>query len=388
MIILLYIALGYLFVTTAILYFNRMDFTPLPPTPRQYFDERAPEVSICIPARNEAHSIERCVRSVMAQQYPNLNAYVLDDRSTDGTARILEKLSDTFSQKLTVLAGDPKPDSWLGKSWACHQLSQKATGDILIFIDADTWLEPQTTAKVVRSMGRDIVEFVTIWPQQKLGTFWEKIVIPLVYFALLTLLPVRYVHSNPKWLPAFLRKKIAPLFSAACGQFMAFKRNAYKKIGGHQSVKDQVVEDVELAKNLKRAGYSMRMYHGKKAVSCRMYTSRNALWEGFRKNFLAGFGGHTLFFIGMGLLHGITFLLPALLLPVLIVTGAQKILALCLGAITLMLLQRFMIDRWFGWHVGYGLLHPLGIIWFQLLAIQVLADYISDKSVYWKERPV
>ena len=383
---LLYIAFGYLLVTTAILLLNRSDFTSLKPTPGNYFDHQAPDVSICIPARNEENSIERCVRSALNQRYPNYHIYVLDDGSTDKTGEILEKLVAESPNQLSVITGKPKPDGWLGKSWACHQLSDAASGDILIFIDADTWLEPEAAAKVVRTMGRDVVDFITLWPSQQLGTFWEKTVIPLVYHGLLTLLPTRYVYRVPQWIPSFLKKKISPFFAAACGQFMAFKRSAYESIGGHTSVKNEIVEDVELAKNIKRAGLNMKMYHGRQTVSCRMYTSSEQLWEGFRKNFLAGFDYNVYLFIGMALLNLITFILPFVALPFLLFSGSNIPLVLCILCIILILLQRLILNQWFSWSFWYGLLHPLGVGWFQALGVQVLSDYFNQQSAQWKNR--
>jgi len=388
MIILLYIALGYLLVTTGVLYLNRLDFRPLEPAPHNYFDEQAPSVSICIPARNEANSIERCVRSAANQHYPNSHVYVLDDGSTDGTSDILDELSSEFPDTLSVIEGAPKPDHWLGKSWACHQLSEAAGGNILLFIDADTWLQPDAASKVVRSMGREVVDMITLWPEQTLDSFWEKTVVPLVYFALLTLLPTRLVYRLPSWIPSVIRKKLEPQFAAACGQFMAFRRQAYDAIGGHQSVKNKVVEDVELAKNIKRGGFTMKMYHGRNTVGCRMYTSAEDLWEGFRKNFLAGFGHNLFLFIGMGLLHIITFMVPVILLPFLILGGASNALLLCLTAIGLMLWQRYIIDRWFEWDLRFGMLHPIGVGWFQLLGLRVLHDYLGNGAARWKERNV
>ncbi len=388
MTILLYIALAYLLITSGILYLNKQDFKPTQPTPRHYFDEQAPSVSICIPARNEANSIERCVRSAVDQQYPNFEVIVLNDGSTDGTSDILDKLSDQFSNTLTIISGQPKPDDWLGKSWACQQLSETAKGNILIFTDADTWLEPQATAKVVRSMGQDVVDFVTVWPMQKLDSFWEKTVIPIVYFGLLTLLPSRYVYRAPKWIPAFIRQEMGVLFAAACGQFLAFKRSAYEGINGHKSVKNEIVEDVALAQKIKRAGYAMKMYHGGGTVSCRMYESGDELWEGFRKNFFAGFNHNLLLFSGMALLQFIVFILPALSLPFLLFFGSAIQILLCSAAVAIMLVQRFIIDRWFGWSTSYGFLHPLAIGWFEALGVRVLRDHFSDESTQWKDRAV
>ncbi|NGP88076.1 glycosyltransferase [Fodinibius halophilus] len=386
MTILFYIALGYLLVTTGILYLNRIDFSVLPPVPHHYFDQQAPKVSICIPARNEANSIERCVRSAVDQQYPNFEVFVLDDNSTDETPMILERLAHEFPETLSIISGQPKPANWLGKSWACQQLADETIGDIIIFIDADTWIEPEATTKVVRAMGRDVVDFITLWPKQKLGTFWEKTVIPLVYWGLLTHLPSRYVYRHPKWLPSFLKDKLNPVFAAACGQFMAFKRDTYHNIGGHRSVKNEVVEDVALAKEIKRNGYSMKMYHGAYTVGCRMYQSAEELWQGFRKNFLAGFGNNIFLFIGMALLQFITFILPTIALPFLLFFGTTKLIVLCLIILSLTVLQRWIVDQWFNWNYLYGLLHPLAVSWFQLLGFRVLSDYFENSSAQWKGR--
>ncbi|SMO78307.1 glycosyltransferase [Fodinibius sediminis] len=381
-----YIALGYLLITSAVLLMNRRDFKPLESVPPSYFARQAPSASICIPARNEEASVERCVRSAVSQQYPDFQVYVLDDGSTDATGTILARLKDQFPNRLTVLRGRPKPDGWLGKPWACHQLAEASREEILLFIDADTWLEPSALSKTVRTMGQDVLDFITLWPSQELGTFWEKNVIPLIYMALLTLLPVRYVRRAPRWIPPFLRKTVAPLFAAACGQFMAFKRESYEQVGGHRSVKDEIVEDVALAKNIKRSGLAMNMYHGSRVVSCRMYRTAQELWQGLRKNFLAGFSHHIPSFMFMALLHAVVFLLPVLSIPLLY--DRDQLLLLFSAAVLLMLLQRMIINRWFDWPMYYALLHPLGVGWFQLLGIQVLRDHLSREAPEWKGRPL
>src|SRR5690625_1487024 len=168
------------------------------------------------------------------------------------------------------------------------------------------------------------------------------------------------------------------LFAAACGRFMAFKRQSYQRIGGHQSVKNIAVGELALAKNMKYAGYSMNMYHGDETVSCRMYRSAGELWEGLRNKFLAGFGHNIFLFAGMGLLHAIAFLVPVLSLT-LFLAAHNTLLLLALAAVLLMLLQRAIINRWFHWNLFYALLHPLGVAWFQLLGFQVLKDYFRGR---------
>lgn len=388
MTLLLYISLAYLLFTSVVLWMNLHDFKPLNQVRENHFQGNAPSVSVCIAARNEEENIERCVRSALSQQYPNFSVAVLDDGSTDQTPEILAKLADANPEQLSVFEGEPKPKDWMGKSWACQQLAGITTGEVIIFIDADTWLNNQAIARTVGTMGSDVMDFITLWPEQKLVTFWEKTVIPLVYFALLTLLPVRYVKDSPRWIPNALRTKLDPYFAAACGQFMAFKRTAYDAIGGHKSVKNKVVEDVELAKNIKRGGFSMNMHHGNNTIKCRMYNSSDELWHGFKKNFLAGFNYNIAQFTGMALLHFLVFILPVTALPFLLFWGSTSTLFLCLLSIIVMLSQRLIISKWYHWEKWFSLLHPVGVCWFQLLGFQVLLDFYQNKSTTWKDREI
>lgn len=388
MVYLLYIALCYLLLTSFILYWNRQKFGPLQTLDRYISPTDATRVSICIPARNEENNIKKAVESSLNQSYEALEVIVLDDNSTDKTQQILRSLKAEYGEYLQVIDGEPKPDDWLGKPWACHQLSQQATGDILIFIDADVWLEPETVKRVIRTMGRNVVDFLTVWPRQHLGSLTEKIVIPQIYFALVTLLPTAFVYKIPRWIPSFLHRRISPAFAAACGQFMAFKKSAYHKVGGHQAVKNKLIEDGELAKNIKRAGLPMKMYHGIGSVHCRMYSSASQIYEGFRKNFLVGFNYNIPLFVLMALLQFTVFLVPfgALLYGVL----AGSLIHILLSAMVILIftLQRIILDYWFKWNPLYSLLHAAGVLWFQLLGIIVLQDYSKDRPVTWKGRKI
>lgn len=388
MTLLLYIALGYLAITTAILLLNRKDFRPLLPAHKNIYEQEVPLVSICIPARNEEAVIERCVRSALRQNYPNLEVLVLDDESTDRTADILQHIKGETSIPLVLPNSKPKPHNWLGKPWACQQLADHARGNILLFIDADTWLEKNMVAKVVRTMGHDVIDFLTVWPQQQLNSFWEKTILPLVYYALLTLLPSRFVHKAPKWIPKILEPLVRPMFAAACGQCMAFKRSAYESINGHFSVKDQVVEDVALARRIKKAGLSMKMYHGQSSISCRMYTSAQEIRDGFSKNFLAGFDHNIPLFAMMALLHLVVFVLPFILLPIALLKGYWLVALLSGLAVVFVISHRLLLAAWFNWSYLYSFLHPLGVLWFQKLGLASVVSYYRGESSTWKGRKV
>jgi len=387
MIYFLYLSVGYLLCTSLVLWMNKLDFSPLLPADDPADFESPPLVSICIPARNEEDVIERAVQSVLRQTYPNVELLVLDDKSTDATSAILGKIKIDEQELLTIMTGKNKPDNWLGKSWACHQLSKKASGDILFFLDADAWLEPEAISRAVKTMDRDDVDFITVWPMQKLGTFWEKLVIPIVYYGLLSLLPARYVHRTPNWIPPSHRKRFAPRFAAACGQCMIFKKEAYYGIGGHQSVKNEIVEDVALAKQIKKHGYSMRMYHGEGAVHCRMYTSGTEMWQGFRKNFLALYNNSVLAFSVMALLNFIVYVVPFLYLPFALAGGNTTHTLLCFISIFLIYAHRVVLAYWYQWSRALSLTHPLGVLWFHTLGVQVLTDYFKGNAPEWKNRP-
>lgn len=382
MIIILYISIGFLLFTSFILARNLVDFKALKNTsvPKT---KNNPKVSICIPARNEEDVIERCVTSALKQNYTNFEVLVLDDESTDRTTEILSKLSGIINNLIHV-KGEPKPSGWLGKPWACHQLSKLASGEVLIFVDADVWLEEDAIPKAVSELSD--FDSITVWPEQVLESFWEKQVLPLIYFALFTLLPAKYVERSPKWLPKSLRSKFAPLFAAACGQFIAFNRKAYDLINEHMSVKDKIIEDVELAKNIKSSGLTLKMLHGSGSVFCRMYSSHIEIWNGLRKNFFVGFNKNIFFFSAMALLHLIVFIAPILSFAYGFQINNSEILILSSISILMVFIQRAILNYIFKWDIYSSFTHPVGVLWFQALGLQCLADHFTKKTVSWKGR--
>ncbi|WP_142452901.1 glycosyltransferase [Gracilimonas mengyeensis] len=379
---LLLIILAYLVFTSLVLIRNWFDFRGINDLESAQSSEAdSPLVSICIPARNEEVVIKRCVTSALLQNYPNIEVLVLDDNSTDQTSNILANIA-AHNTGLKHLSGEPKPEGWFGKPWACHQLSEQAQGEYLVFIDADTWLEKETISNTVNAL--QSTDALTIWPQQHFGSFWERMQIPLIYHALFTLLPAKYVECKPRWLP----KKLYPLmkenFAAACGQFVAFSKQSYKKIGGHKQVRDEIVEDVALARNLRGKDCTLTMYHGVNAVHCRMYRSHKELFEGLRKNFFAGFGKRPLPFIAMALLSLFVFVLPFFL----VFSGIPFVRQLALFSIFIIWLQRWLLDFRFGWNPLISFLHPVSVFWYQVLGATCLSDYFKGRPAKWKGRDV
>lgn len=383
---LLLFSVVYLIFTSFILIRNRKDLTVL--AAADQIKNVNKKISVCIPARNEEKNIATLLQSLVSQAYHEYEIHVLDDHSEDDTARIVESFIQESSELITLHSGKAKPKDWLGKPWACYQLANVANGEILLFVDADTSLQKNTLKRIANSFEEYKLDMCTVWPRQIFGSPIENIVLPLIYYALVTLLPAIYVYRDPKWLPGSFKKKMRPAFAAANGQCIAISKKAYDNSGGHLSVKNQIVEDVELAKIIKQNGYTLRMFNGVDSVSCRMYRSAGDMFHGLRKNFFAGFNYSLIKFAVAALLHLIVFIIPFLSFFYSFITGSSAILFLSIMAIFIILLHRLWISNWFDWNPLYAFTHPIGVIWFQYLGIVKIIDHIFQRKSNWKGRKV
>lgn len=382
---LLSLALIYLLFTSVIFIRNRYELIPLV----NYNEQKSKaKISVCIPARNEEKTISNLISSLLVQTDMNFDIHVLDDESEDQTPQILRSYKKKAPKKLYIHSGKPKPEDWYGKPWACHQLGEAADGEILLFLDADTQLKPTAVRNIRNSIEYYHLDMLTVWPQQILESFWEKVVIPLIYYGLNTILPVIYVYRKPRWMPQFFYNNFTSNFAAANGQCIAFTKQAYQKIGGHSSVKKEIVEDVKLAKQAKNHDLKLRMFSGVDSVSCRMYTSHSEMFNGLRKNFLAGFDNSILLFVAAAVLHLIVFIVPYAGLIWALINGDAALFFLALSSITLTLLHRLILSSWFYWDPIYAFTHPLGVFWFQWLGLVKLYDFFTGSKTLWKGRNV
>ena len=384
------ISLVYLGITSLIFIRNRFEFTAIADEKNSKGRDRdqIPKISVCIPARNEEYNIGNLLKSLSIQEYKFYEVLVLDDQSEDQTAKVVKEYTQRDPEIFKLFHGKEKPMDWLGKPWACQQLAGHATGEILLFLDADTVMENHTLSAVSSAFENHRIQMLTVWPQQKLITFWEKVIIPLVYYALLTMLPSIYVYRKPRWMPLLFYRFFKTAFAASNGQCIAILRDPYFEIKGHESVKNRIVEDVELAKAVKMHNYKLRMFHGVDSLYCRMYKSEQEIYEGFRKNFLTGFNDSVLLFTAFAVLHLIVFISPFIGLIYALFTGNPMILFLSSASIALMLMHRLILSVWFKWDPIYSFTHPVGVLWFQRLGMQCLFDRFSGKKRSWKGRSV
>ena len=379
-------ALLYLLLTSIVFLRNRFELTNL--AYQKNDESESKKISVCIPARNEEAVIGKLLESVCSQEHRNFEVLVLDDHSEDQTAEIINRFQKQFPGLITRIDGAPKPDDWLGKPWACNQLGKSASGNIILFLDADTELYDRFLERFEATFEKYNLDMATVWPEQKLRGFWQQSAIPLVYYALLTLLPSIYVYRKPRWMPSFVYKRFADTFAAACGQCIAFTKQAYSEIGGHEAVKSEIVEDVELARIAKKRGLKLRMFAGIGSIRCEMYRSSGEMFQGFRKNFLAGFDYSVPKFISAALVHIIVFILPFYSILHAWLFRNPELFFMAAGTITLILMHRLMLSIWFRWNPIYGFFHPLGVFWFQWLGIVKLYDIITGNKVLWKGRKV
>lgn len=239
-----------------------------------------PLVSVVIPARNEAHNIERCVRSIAASTYTSLEIIVVDDRSTDGTGDVLRRLerAPELSGKLRVVPGSTLSPGWFGKVWAVIQGYSAARGELLLFADADTKHEPELIPRALTALEREGVHLLSVIPRQEVGSFWERVIQPHVFFVL---------ASRVGDLRRVNRTRV-PWEAIANGQFILTSRAQYEAVGTHEVVKDQVAEDVALAQAYARAGKDVFLLHAQAFMATRMYRSLGEIFEGWSKNMALG----------------------------------------------------------------------------------------------------
>jgi chlorobactene glucosyltransferase len=360
-----YILGALLAVTTGVTIYNFFTAPRLLDIPHPLTTE--PFVSILVPARNEEQNISRCLKSILAQSYENCEVLVLDDRSEDRTPEIVKALANDDG-RVTLLNGNSLPSGWLGKNWACFQLSERARGEVLLFVDADVTLSPHALRSGLHMMESNGVEMLSCFPKQEMASLGEWLVVPLMNWFLLSFLPLTKVHSSPR-----------PSFVAACGQFILCRRQAYKKIGGHRAVADQVVEDMELARRLKEEGYPIMAALSRDCATCKMYGGFMDAFRGFSKNFFPGFNVSPSLFVLVLLLFLAMFLLP-IVLTFLHAYFLWLIFAIALGRILSSILssQNVLLNV---------ALHPLQII--ILAAIGVSSTYTTlSGKVEWKGRRV
>lgn len=260
-------------------------------------------VSICVPMRNEAANVSGCLSSIAraGRSLTDWELLVVDDASEDATAGEVSRFAEQHPEvPLRVVSGCPRPEGWLGKPWACAQLADAASGAVLVFVDADVRLEPVALSAAVRQL-RDVgLDVVSPYPRQVAVTWAERLIQPLLQWTFLTTLPLRVAE----------RGRFESMV-AANGQFLVIDAAAYHRAGGHRAIRDAVLDDVELLRQVVHSGGRGVVTNGTHLAHCRMYTNVAQVRDGYGKSLWCAFGTPTAGLIVAGFLT-ITYVLPAL----------------------------------------------------------------------------
>lgn len=355
---------------STLLLLNLIRFRAPPPPSADW-----PEISVLIPARNEAANIRACVESVQASEYVKLEVLVLDDHSTDETGVIVRELADR-DPRVRILRSQPLPNGWCGKQFACHQLSQHATGELFCFIDADVRLESQALARAAAYLQKVRADLVSSVPRQFTLTFSERLLVPLIHFVLLAYLPF-----------GLMRRFRHAAFAAGCGQFFMARAQSYRQAGGHQSLAASGHDGIQLPRVFRTHGFRTDLFDVTGLASCRMYPASEAVWSGFAKNAVEGIANPKLIlpFTALFLLGQV---LPPFLLVAALLTGMPAPVAIVLGVGTTINYAARIACSWRFRQSWLGAaLHPLGIL--SLLGIQWWALYQEKRGrqFLWKGRP-
>ena len=233
-------------------------------------EHEKPKVSIILPARNEEKFIEKCLDSLIKQDYDNYEIVTINDSSKDSTGDIIKKYSEKFP-KVVFVDARPKPDGWMGKNWACIEGYKKASGDLLLFTDADTIHTSSVISLAVSHLLSLELDVLTVIPRMLCLDKITKITLPMISTILHTRFSALRVNDKSKNTGYFF------------GSFFIIKKSTYDSVGTHEDVKGELVEDGALGKKVKESGFKMRMVRGEHLVDAVWARDMHTLWNALKR---------------------------------------------------------------------------------------------------------
>jgi chlorobactene glucosyltransferase len=332
------------------------------------------KVSVLIPARNEEANIRRCLDSLLDQSYANFEIVVLDDCSEDRTWQIITEYARRFPARLQAVKGAPLPHGWCGKTHAMQLLSRYASGDYLLFTDADTIHSPESLAWAVTNINEHDADFLSGYVHQDLQSFGEALIVPTTYIMSAIVMPF--------WL---IPRSNSSMLTMAVGQMVMFRRSAFEAIGGYSSVAEQISEDVFVARAVKKAGFRTIFLDLQDHVSCRMYQGYRNSFEGIGKNIYDFFKNQPTFFASVASALVAFIVLPLILVPIEMHTG-NPLLRLSVFSVLCFVVawSLTLYDRGLKWWVP--LLYPLTFVHLLYMAWKSFGRAAANVGIVWKGR--
>ena len=338
-----------------------------------------PKVSIILPARNEENFIGNCLDSLIKQDYQNYEIIVIDDSSDDSTWKIISEYAKMNSNIVPVSA-KPKPDGWVGKNWACMEGYHKAAGELLLFTDADTNHSKNVISLAVAHLNSFDLDALSAIPKMLTLDFWTSVTLPMISTFLHTRFSALNVN-NPS-------KKTGYFF----GSFFIMKKETYEKVGMHEGVKNEIIEDGALGKKVKESGYKMKMVRGEHLIEAVWARDKGTLWDALKRLMIPLYlqSGK----IAIGIFFAVLFLLfipfPILLTSIAIPTESISTKILCITAAMASILiyigAIIEVKIGIGLKLGYAVFAPLGSIVVVLGFLSGLLQAKRSSSISWRGR--
>ena len=341
--------------------------------------KRFPKVSIILPARNEEEFLGKCLDSLIHQDYKDYEIIVIDDSSEDSTGKIISEYAKKNSKVIHVSARE-KPDGWMGKNWACMEGYRKATGELLLFTDADTTHKPNVISLAVSHLLSFELDALSTIPKMLTFDFWTKITLPMIS----TFLHTRFSALNVNN-PA---KKTGYFF----GSFFILKKSTYEQVGMHEGVKHEIIEDGALGKKVKESGFKMKMVRGEHLIEAIWARDKITLWNALKRLMVPLYlqSGK----IAIGIFFAVLFLLfvpfPIFATSVLLSSETLSSMILCVTAFVASLLIYIgaVIEAKIGLELRFvhALFAPLGSLVVVLGFLSGLLQAKKTSSVTWRGR--
>ncbi len=320
-------------------------------------------ISVVVPLRNEASNVAELIDSLRAQKnLVHVEFLLLDDNSEDETLALLHHHTSGLSN-FHILTGSTLPQGWIGKTWALQQLFERASGEIIVSVDADVRLVPDAINRAVTLLKNTQLDFLSPYPKQLARSWSERLIQPLLQWSWMSTVVLRIAE-----------KSSITSMVVANGQFFIVRRAALAKVSGYESVRNKVLDDVELARALVNQGSHGCVANGAAIASTRMYSSWGQIQAGYGKSLHAAFGSV------FGSAIAITFLFLTGIAPVIAGITGSTIGWYAYAAVTL---TRVMSSIKAGKNPLDALLHPISSA---LLIYLIIYSWLMRGQVQWKGR--
>jgi hopene-associated glycosyltransferase HpnB len=340
-----------------------------------------PRVSILIPARNEADILPVTLPAILAQDYPDYEAILVDDNSSDGTGELARQVAAMHPDRFRVIHVSELPPGWVGKTHALHVAFQAAQGDWVLATDADIVFHPKALEAGLWLAEQQNAELVSIYSFLECISFWEKVMLPGFGLLLSAFFPVRHINDprNP--------------LALASGGYILMRRSMWADLGGYLSICGEMIDDLNTARRVKRSGHRMYVAATQDLLRTRMYSDFGEIWEGLRKNAFAGHGFSVPKILATVMAYATGNLLP---LACLLsygwawaggsYGGSASILLLSTAQYALSVAMHLPMLVYLGIPLGYALLAPVGAIFYAGICVDSMLRTVLGRGVSWKSR--